>query len=235
VKPVNLIPQDQRRRRPSDSQGNGGQIVLGVLAALLAMVVVYVLTSNSITERKDKTAAASAEADQLEAQAGKQSGYSDFAQVAATRLKSVSDVAATRFDWERFARELAHIMPAGSWLQSADASTTGDPTSASGGTPATPTPATGTGAAVQPAANLIGCTPHQTDVADMMVRLEQLYRAEDVTLNESTAGTADQEVSQANCGHLYTFNITVKFSATAPKSETPRGSDSVPTSLGGGS
>ena len=235
MKPVNLIPQDQRRRRPSDSQGKGAQIVLGVLAALLAMVVVYVLTSNSVTERKDKAATASAEADQLEAQAGKQSGYSDFAQVAATRLKSVSDVASTRFDWERLMRELAHIMPAGSWLQSADASTTGDPTSASSGTPATPTPATATAGTVQPAANLIGCTPHQSDVADMMVRLKQLYRSEDVTLNESTAGTADQEVGLANCGHLYTFNITVKFSATAPKDEAPRGSDSVPTSLGGGS
>jgi Tfp pilus assembly protein PilN len=235
VKPVNLIPQDQRRRRPSDSQGNGGQIVLGVLAALLAMVVVYVLTSNSVTDRKDKAAAASAEADQLEAQAGKQSGYSDFAQVAATRLKSVSDVAATRFDWERFARELAHIMPAGSWLQSADASTTGDPTSASSGTPATPTPATGATGATQPAANLIGCTPHQTDVADMMVRLKQLYRAEEVTLNESTAGTLDQETTQGNCGSLYTFNITVKFSAAAPKRQAPLGTDRVPASLGGGS
>jgi Tfp pilus assembly protein PilN len=234
VKPVNLIPQDQRRRRPSDSQGNGGKIVLGVLAVLLAMVVAYVLTSNSVTENQDKAAAASAQADQLEAQAGKQSGYSDFAQTAATRLKSVSDVAATRFDWERLMRELARIMPAGSWLQSADASTTGDPTSASGGTPATPTPATTTGV-TQPAANLIGCTPHQSDVADMMVRLKQLYRAEDVTLNESTAGTSDQEVGLANCGHLYTFNITVKFTATPPKSETPRGSDNVPTSLGGGS
>ena len=235
MKPVNLIPQDQRRRRPSDSQGKGAPIVLGTLAALLAMVVVYVLTSNTITDRKDKTAAASAEADQLEARAGKQSGFSDFAQVAATRMKSVSDVATTRFDWERFQRELAHILPAGSWLQSVDASTTGDPTDASSGTPSTPTPAAGTTGVAQPAANLIGCAPHQTDVADMMVRLKQLYRSEDVQLNESTAGTSDQEVGLTNCGRLYTFNITVKFSAAAPSREVPHGTDRVPASLGGGS
>jgi Tfp pilus assembly protein PilN len=234
VKPVNLIPQDQRRRRPSDSQGKGAPIVLGTLAALLAMVVVYVLTANTITDRKDKTAAASAEADQLEARAGKQSGFSDFAQIASTRTKSVSDVAATRFDWERFMRELAHIMPTGSWLQSADASTTGDPTDASSGTPSTPTPAAGTGPA-QPAANLIGCTPHQTDVARMMVRLKQLYRVDDVQLNESTAGTPDQEVGLDNCGRLYTFNVTVKFSAAEPSRQAPLGSDRVPASLGGGS
>jgi Tfp pilus assembly protein PilN len=231
VKPVNLIPQDQRRRRPSDSQGKGAQIVLGALAALLAMVVVYVLTANTVTERKDKAAAASAEADQLEARAGQESGYSNFAQIAATRTKSVSDVAATRFDWERFQRELAHIMPTGSWLQSVDASTTGDPTDASSGTP---TPAAGTGP-VQPAANLIGCTPHQSDVARMMVRLKQLYRVEDVQLNESTAGTADQEVGLTNCGRLYTFNLTVKFSAAEPSRQAPLGTDRVPASLGGGS
>ena len=233
MKPVNLIPQDQRRRRPSDSQGKGAPIVLGVLAALLAMVVGYVLTANTITDRDAKAAAASAEADQLEARAGKESGYSDFAQIASTRTKSVSDGAATRFDWERFQRELGHIMPSGSWLQSVDASTTGDPTDASSGTPSTPTPVPGT--VVQPAANLIGCTPHQSDVARMMVRLKQLYRVEDVQLNESTAGTADQEVGLDSCGHLYTFNLTVKFSATLPSRQAPPGNSSVPASLGGGS
>jgi hypothetical protein len=69
----------------------------------------------------------------------------------------------------------------------------------------------------------------------MMVRLGQLNRVEDVQLNESTAGEKDQEVSLANCGGLYTFNITVKFTATEPSREAPRGTNSVPASLGGGS
>jgi Tfp pilus assembly protein PilN len=233
VKPVNLIPQDQRRRRPSDSGGKGAPIALGVLAAMLAMVVVYVLTANTITDRKDEAQAASAEADKLEAQAGQQNSYTSFAQIAVTRTQSVSQVAATRFDWERFMRELSHIMPEGSWLQSADASVTGDPASASTGTPSTPTP--GTATVAQPAANLIGCMPTQDDVARMMVRLGQLHRVEDVKLNESTAGDKDQEVSLVNCGGMYTFNLTVEFSATEPSREAPRGTNSVPASLGGGS
>jgi Tfp pilus assembly protein PilN len=233
VKPVNLIPQDQRRRRPSDSGGKGAPIALGVLAAMLAMVVVYVLTANTITDRKDEAQAASAEADKLEAQAGQQNSYTSFAQIAVTRTQSVSQVAATRFDWERFMRELSHIMPEGSWLQSADASVTGDPASASTGTPSTPTP--GTATVTQPAANLIGCMPTQDDVARMMVRLGQLHRVEDVKLNESTAGDKDQEVSLVNCGGMYTFNLTVEFSATEPSREAPRGTNSVPASLGGGS
>jgi Tfp pilus assembly protein PilN len=231
VRPVNLIPQDQRRRTPSDSGGKGAPIALGVLAALLAMVVAYVLTSNTITERKDKAAAASAEATKLEAQASQQSSYTGFAEIARTRLQSVAEVAAKRFDWERFMRELSHIMPEGSWLQTADASVTGDPTSATS-TTSGPTQAP---VAAQPAANLVGCTPSQDDVAGMMVRLGQLYRVDDVQLNESTAGDQDQETSLANCGDMYTFNITVKFTAAEPSREAPQGTDRVPASLGGGS
>jgi Tfp pilus assembly protein PilN len=233
VKPVNLIPQDQRRRGPSDSSGKGAPIALGVLAALLLMVVGYVLTSNTVTERKDETKAASAQADRLEAQAAQQNSYADFAEIAKTRMQSVSDVASTRFDWERFMRELSHIMPDGSWLQSADASVTGESTTGGSTVSGPTTPAAA--AVPQPAATLIGCTPGQDDVARMMVRLGQLYRVEDVKLNESTKGQAADEASLTSCGGGYTFNLTVQFTAAEPSREAPLGTDSVPASLGGGS
>jgi Tfp pilus assembly protein PilN len=233
VKPVNLIPQDQRRRGASDSGGKGAPIALGVLAALLAMVVGYVLTSNTVTERKDQTKAASAEADRVEAQAGQQNSYADFAQIAQTRMQSVAQVASTRFDWERFMRELSRIMPEGSWLQSADASVTGQATSG-GSTPSGPTTPAAT-VTPQPAATLIGCTPGQDDVARMMVRLGQLHRVDDVKLNESTEGEGDQDASLSNCGERYTFNLTVQFTAAEPSREAPLGTNSVPASLGGGS
>jgi len=232
VKPVNLIPQDQRRRLASDGDAKGGPIALGVLGVLLALVVVYILTSNTVTERKGDAETASAKADQLESRASQQTGYADFAQIAVTRTQSVATVAATRFDWERFMRELSRVMPEGSWLQSADASTTGDPSSSTISTPSTPT--TGVPVAPTPAANLVGCTPDQDDVARMMVRLRQLYRVDDVELNESTLGDSAEDATVGSCGGLYTFNLTVKFSATEPSSETPRGSKSVPASLGGG-
>ena len=232
MRPVNLVPQDQRRRVASEGDGKSAPIVLGVLAALLVLVVVYVLTSNSVTDRKSEAASASAEADRLEARAGQQATYTDFAQIAVTRTQSVSDVAAKRFDWERFMRELGRVMPDGSWLQSADASVTGDPTSGGSSTP----PADPSAAVeVAPAANLVGCTPDQDDVARMMVRLRQLYRVDDVLLNESSLGAKEEEATVVNCGPLYTFNLTVKFTAAEPSKEAPRGTRSVPASLGGGS
>jgi hypothetical protein len=88
---------------------------------------------------------------------------------------------------------------------------------------------------VAPAANLVGCTPDQDDVANMMVRLRELYRVDEVVLNESSLGAGEEEATVSNCGDLYTFNLTVKFTAAEPSKEAPRGSDSVPASLGGGS
>jgi Tfp pilus assembly protein PilN len=231
MRPVNLVPQDQRRRVASEGDAKSAPIALGVLAALLVLVVVYVLTTNSVTDRKSEAAAASAEADRLEARAGQQATYATFTQIAVTRTQSVADVAAKRFDWERFMRELGRVMPDGSWLQSADASVTGDPTSGGSSTPPDPT----TAVEVAPAANLVGCTPDQDDVARMMVRLRQLYRVDDVVLNESSLGAKEEEATVVNCGPLYTFNLTVKFTAAEPSKEAPRGTRSVPASLGGGS
>ena len=132
-------------------------------------------------------------------------------------------------------RELSLIMPEGSWLQSTDASLAGDPALAAQ-TAQAGTTATQTAAPAAPSANLVGCTPRQSDVARMMVRLRQLHRVEDVSLNESS------QEAQGAAGHrrqlrftFYKFDLTVTFGLQAPAGETPRGATRVPASLGGGS
>jgi Tfp pilus assembly protein PilN len=228
MKPVNLIPQEQRRRTPREGSGKSSYAVLGVLGLLLAMVVAYVLTSNSVTDRQSKADAARAQADQLEAQAAQKGDFTDFAEIAQTRTQSVSTVAAGRFDWERFMRELARVMPAGSWLQSADSSLLGDV--GEGGTSGTAEQPT-----AEPKANLVGCTPSQSDVARMMVRLRQLHRVQDVELGASTKEESSDAASIDSCGANYKFDVTLKFTPAAPASEAPRGASRVPVSLGGGS
>jgi hypothetical protein len=232
MRPVNLIPQEQRRRVREESDGKGAYVALGVLAALLALVVAFVMTSNQITDRENKAAAAGAEANRLEAKAVKQANYTDFAQVAQTRLTAVAGVAETRFDWERLMREVSLIMPEGSWVQSTDASVLGDPTATS--TPA-PTATTTVAGPPSPEATFVGCTPRQTDVARMMVRLRQMHRVSDVVLNESAQQEASSPATVDNCGRYYKFDLTVIFSPTEPASDSPRGAARVPASLGGGS
>jgi Tfp pilus assembly protein PilN len=234
VRPVNLIPQDQRRRKPSEGSGKGAHAVLGILAVLLAMAVVYVLTSNSVTEKESQAEEARIEAEQLEAEAANKESFTDFAEVAQTRAASVAAVASTRFDWERLMRELSRVMPAGSWLTSASASVSGDPSvSANPTDPAAATAAPGTGS---PSAALTGCTPKHSDVARMMVRLRQLHRVADVELTQSSrADAAAESTSIDGCGPSTSFDLTLTFSPTAAVADAPRGATRVPASLGGGS
>ena len=230
MRPVNLLPGDQRRRE-ARAGGKGAYVVVGVLAVLLAMVAVYVLSSNTVTERQNEAAAASAEATRLEATAAQKASYINFAQVALARTLAVSTVAKTRFDWERFMRELSLIMPKGGWLQSTDASVSGDLEDTGGDSAATTPSASSAG----PAANLVGCTPHQSDVARMMVRLREAYRVTDVSLSESAQEEAGQPPTPDSCGSYYQFDLTVTFSSSGTASEAPRGEGRVPASLGGGS
>jgi len=231
MKAVNLIPNDQRRAQGSGAQSGSAYIVIGLLVTLLAMVAGYVLTTNKATQSKNDAAAAKAEADSLEAEVAQRGSFTNFSQIKDMRLTSVSGVAETRFDWERLMRELSRVMPSGSWLQTTDASVTGEVAGAEAATPVA-----GTTVVPEPKANLVGCTPHQSDVARMMVRMRQLHRVSDVELNQSsTELAAAGDAGVDNCGRLYQFDLMVSFSPTPPQTEAPHGETVVPTSLGGGS
>jgi Tfp pilus assembly protein PilN len=230
MKAVNLIPSDQRRATPSGNASGGAYAVLGVLAVLLLMAVAYVMSSNSVNDRQTKAEQARQEADVAESQSKQLGAFTDFASIKQQRLTSVTAAASTRFDWERFMRELARVMPADSWVHTANASVAGD---AAAGNLTTAAPASSTPSG--PQANLVGCTPRQTEVARMMVRLEQMYRVTDVALNESTQESAGGATGLQNCGNLYKFDLTVTFSPVEPANEAPQGETRVPASLGGGS
>jgi Tfp pilus assembly protein PilN len=227
MKAVNLIPSDQRRAKASGNVSGGAYGVLGVLAVLLVMAVAYVMTSNSANDRQGKAEQARQDAVAAESQSKQLGAFTDFASIKEQRLTSVMAAAQTRFDWERFMRELSRVMPANSWIHTTNASVSGD---TSGGNPSSPDTTV-----PLPEANLVGCTPRQSEVARMMVRLEQMYRVTDVALNESTQEQAGGDTSLQNCGDLYKFDLTVTFSPVEPANEAPKGETQVPASLGGGS
>jgi Tfp pilus assembly protein PilN len=226
MRPVNLLPESQRRRQPS-GQGGSSYVVLSALACLLIMVAVYVLTANKATSRDNDAAIAAAKADQLEARAVEIGAFGDFAQIKETRLASVRQLAEGRFDWERLMRELARVLPSRGWLQVVKASTTG----LESDTGAAPVETAGSS---RPTAQLTGCMPRQSDVARLMLRLRRMHRVEDVTLKESAREQRGVVATLDNCGPLYKFDLTVAFAPSAPR-EAPDGRKSVPASLGGGS
>ena len=232
MRPVNLIPSEHRRQSTGSLSGSA-YVIVGILAVLLGMSAFYVLTSNKVNESKTRAAEAKAEADRLQAQAQQLGPFATFTDVKETRLTSVSQVATSRFDWERTMRELSRVIPEGSWLQSVDASVSGSPGDAS-------TTAQNGETGGPPAAQIVGCTSKQSEVAKTMVRLRELHGVSDVKLNESSRANSSDTSSSSesggggDCSDRYQFDVTVTFGATT-QGEAPRGGARVPASLGGGS
>ncbi len=214
MRAVNLLPEGERAARPVQ-QANGAKVVLGVLAGLVLVVLAFVATQNQINGRSGDIARANDEARSADARASQLSAFGNFAQIKQTRVSSVSQLADSRFDWERFMRELALVLPSGTSLLQANGSVTGED-AASGSAPSSsstsaPAPSSGSAAASSssgssasagaspsagspaggsPSVTLTGCAKTQQRVAVLMVRLRQMYRATDVTLADSTKGTS---------------------------------------------
>lgn len=235
MKPVNLLPAQHRPRQATGAKPGSAYAVVGVLAVLLLCVGGYVVTANRVTERKDKVAEAKRETAEAERKLASLGRYGDFAQIAATRRASVSGLSQARFDWERFLRELAHVLPRGMWLTGVDASMTGEDTSST--SPASST-ADGEG---KPGATLEGCAKRQPDVATLMVRLRKLHAVEEVSLEESARGddagssSSSSSSSSGDCGRYYKFSVKTAFTATPAATPAGNGGGRVPAALGGGS
>jgi Tfp pilus assembly protein PilN len=234
VRPVNLLPEQHRQRRSAGGLSGSAYVVVGVLGALLLSLLVYTLTSNQVTSRKDKAAQARQEADRAEARAARLGGYGDFSQLKSTRIASVSQVAQSRFDWERLVRETSLVLPADTWLTDVSASVVPGEAPGESSAPTEPTASSG------PSATFAGCAKSQSDVAKLMVRLRRMHRVEDVSLNESaaeggTSASTSLESFVQGCGRYPKFDVTVAFAAADPSSSAQGKPHRVPASLGGGS
>lgn len=224
MKAVNLIPKDARRGRVrtgglgfSPSYG-----VLGLLVVALALVVIYVLTSNTISDRKAKLADVQAQVSAQQAVAARLSKYVQFEQLAQTRVQTVRELAAARFDWYRAMTDVSKVVPANTSLQSLTG-TVAPGASAAG---------TGGGGAASglrsdetvPAFELIGCTKTQDDVARLMSRLRLINGVTRVTLGstqkEGSGGTGATTTAgtegSGGCGaNGPAFDLVVFFSPLA--------------------
>lgn len=244
MRPVNLLPQNERAFRPAEGLGGSAYAVLGVLGVLLLAVVALVFTQNQVNERTSQIGKAEAEAQQAEQRVASLGAFGSFASVKQQREESVQELAKARFDWERFMRELALVLPSGTSLLDATASTNAEGASSSPSTPAPAAPAAGPGAAPgSPTVKLVGCAVSQPRVATLLVRLRKLAGATEVELTESTeeesgaGGAASADSAAANnttCPKgKFKFDVLVTLAAAddAVEETKPR---KTPARLGGG-
>jgi len=221
VRPVNLIPPEERRgeRAPSRT-GPLPLVVVGTLAVVLLAVTVIVMTGNQVTDRKADLVALEAREAAAGTQADALRPYADFATLAAAREATVTSLAQSRFDWERVLRELALVIPSDVWL-------VGITADAGGG--ATATAATGIAG---PSLLLSGCGASHEAVAAFVVALEDVdgvtrvgigssERAETSSAGAAASGT-DGGSDCRTRDFIAKFEITVAFDGVpAPASAVP--------------
>ncbi|MGN6203223.1 MAG: PilN domain-containing protein [Solirubrobacterales bacterium] len=218
MRPVNLIPADQRHGQHSPMRtGQLPYLVLGVLVLLLIAVALLVTASNQVSESKSELARLEREDKATEEQAARLAAYTQFQAVHEQRLMTITSLADSRFDWERVMRELALVLPSDVWLSELNASASSSAeggASSSGGL---------RGAVAGPALEINGCATGQEAVAGFISDLKDIDGVTRVGVEESAL--PDQENGSVSSGgeegsggcqtrdFIAEFKITVAFDA----------------------
>jgi Tfp pilus assembly protein PilN len=217
MKAVNLIPAGSRRSKSSISVGTvgPGHFLVALLAIVVVLVLIRVLTDNTINDRKATLAAVQTQVATEQAAAARLTVYTQFVQAAEQREAAVRAIAEARFPWMRSFDQLGHVMPATTSLKTLTATIAGS------------APPSGAAAATVPVAvptfTLDGCadTRNMDGVATLIRRLRQLSGATTVGFQNSAR--------QPQCGNQ--FNLIVAFKplpgtaapAAAPATSTTTG------------
>jgi Tfp pilus assembly protein PilN len=192
VRAVNLIPQQERVG--GSLPGASAYVAIGALALALAAVTFYVLTGNSITDRRAELARVKTQAAQATARAATYAPYVRFTSLEQARTQTVSSIAASRFDWHRTLSELAQAIPSTTSLSSLTGTVT--PSVNLSSSSANPL----RGAISSPAVSLQGCTSNFDDVARLISRLRTLSDVERVSLSDSSRVDNNQSSGSAGAG-----------------------------------
>jgi Tfp pilus assembly protein PilN len=257
MKAVNLIPADAKRgsRGPSASKGLPTYLLLGLLTVAVALVTLYVLASNDVSQRQAKITTLQGEVAQVQAQSSGLNHYAQFSQMAQSRIGSVRQLATGRFDWHSTLTQIAQVVPKNTSLATlSGTAASSDPTAAS---------ATSAGAPTGTSIGLTGCTKSQPDVAKLMSRLRLIDGVASVTLTSSTkqdtgasaanppapsgpaSGGSGAGSSGADCGNgTPSFDMQIAFDAppatpaaggAATSTSTSTSTSAAPSTSGGAS
>jgi hypothetical protein len=217
MRAVNLIPADQRAGAGGMSGRSDGAayIVLGVLAGVVIMALLYGSARHQITSKRNEVASVTTQAQSVEAQANRLASYTSFIALHDERVQDISNLVGTRFDWPHVFHELGRVLPTDVSLSSvqgsigAAASTTG--TDAPTGAVASSSVSSSTPPGSIPTLSLSGCTITQSDVAVTLARLRLIDGVSEVHLSSSSKSGAS---AGGSCGeNTPTFSIQVTFEA----------------------
>jgi len=211
MKAVNLIPKESRRGPSEFSVGTVGpaHFVIGIGAILVVLVLLHVLASNTVNNRKATLAAVQTQVAQEQAVAARLQVYTNYVEAAQAREQQIREIADSRFAWQRSFDQLAHVIPATTSLISLGATTSG---------------AAAVGSAATPVFTLSGCadTRNQDGVATLIRHLSAMSGVSNVDFQSSTR--------TPGCGN--SFALSIDFNPLTPVSSTT-GTSTVETSGSG--
>jgi Tfp pilus assembly protein PilN len=216
MKAVNLIPADQRRGAGGTAGRAGGAVyvLLGGLAVLVVMSVLYAVSAGQVSDRQSKLTQVNTQADVVQSQAGSLQAYVTFASLRQSREQAIASLAAGRFDWAASMDQIARALPNDVTLSAL----TGAPTGSTPGAPAaTPAPSTTAPASSGPSIALTGCASTHSEVANVLVALHRVVGVTSVSLATSQKQGAGQAPSAGTCAGAQ-FTATLVYSASSASS-----------------
>ena len=210
MRPVNLIPPDQRkgaaRAAGADPRPIAVYVLFGVLGVALLCVLAVVLTTNSVNKKTEELSKVKSQEQGAQQVADALRPYGQFAQLQQARRAEISALAGTRFDWSGALRQLSLAIPNNVWLLnvSGTLSPAVDVESSGGG---------GDTAALRqqvnaPAFEITGCTYSQHAVARMMTRMQNLDDVTDVQLAKSARKDEADQAGNASATAAQTANAS---------------------------
>jgi Tfp pilus assembly protein PilN len=242
MRPVNLIPKDERRGdRAAMRTGIASYVLLGALAMGVLAVAVLGLTSKQISDHKAEITQLQLQEQSAVAKAQSLQSFTTFRAAQEARSGTITSLAQSRFDWQRVLNEFARVIPSNVWL--IKLAGTVDPTVSVTDGPDLQT----RDAAPGPALEMVGCAPGQDAVAGLIANLQEIDGVTRVGLESSerpdaTQGTAtaapttsDSNATTTDCrtrDFITQFKILVAFDEVptpATASTTPSVPPGVPT------
>src|SRR4051794_9663765 len=240
MRPVNLIPKDERRGdRAAMRTGIFSYVLMGALAVAVLAVAVLALTSKQISDRKGEVAQLQLQEQQAQAKALSLASFTQFRAAQEARTGTIASLAQSRFDWQRVLNEFARVIPADVWLLKLAG--TVDPTVSVTDGPDLQT----RDAAPGPALELLGCASSQDAVAGLIANLQEIDGVTRVGLESSerpdeTQGTAtasptttDSNATTTDCrtrNFITQFKVLVAFDEV-PTPATASATPSVPAGV----
>jgi Tfp pilus assembly protein PilN len=227
MRPVNLIPPEDRRQGPRAPMRTGAvsYFLIGGLVLVLGAVTLMVTTSNKIADSQAQIDSLHQREAAAQARVAALKPYADFASTQQARTATVASLATSRFYWQRVLNELALIVPPTVTIQSM-AGTANPAVTLEGGEQVELR-----SEIAGPALSMTGCAVGQDGVAEFIAALQDIDGVTRVGLSDdqkdgATGGSSGATTAVACEGGTH-FSIVVAFddaalaATTAPDGTTP--------------